>query len=147
MEVFNRVARHEYEVLDEYEAGIVLVGTEIKSIRKGSANIKDSYCRVKDGEMFIINMHISKYEEGNRYNHEETRERKLLLEKKDILKIKKKVELDHLTIVPLKLYINHGFAKIKIGVCRGKKLHDKRADMKKRDMEREVKKSFKINNR
>lgn len=144
MEINNRKAYHDYFVLEEYEAGIVLTGTEIKSIRENGANIKDSYAIIKNGEAFLLNMHISKYEQGNIFNHDETRTRKLLLHKNQILKLKNKLELDGFTLVPLKLYFVNGRAKIELGLCRGKKIYDKRESSKKRDIERELKKQYKV---
>ncbi len=138
MEILNRKAKFNYFVVDEYEAGIELKGTEVKSVRKGSANIEDSYARVKRGEVILTNMYIAKYEEGNRFNHEERRERKLLLHKREINKINKVVEINHYTLIPLKLYFKKGKAKILLGVCKGKKLYDKRETIKKRDLERDT---------
>lgn len=143
IEILNRQAKFNYEILETYEAGIVLTGTEIKSLRNGNANIKDSYANIKDGEIFLLNMHISHYEEGNIFNHEETRTRKLLLHKKEILKLKNKVDLNGYTIVPLKIYFIKRKAKILLGLAKGKKNYDKREDIKKRDIEREVRKEFK----
>ena len=105
MEVLNRKARFDYEILEEYEAGIVLTGTEIKSVRNGQVNLKDSYAIIRGNEIFLLNTHISRYEEGNIFNHDETRTRKLLLHKKEILKLDEKIKLQGLTLVPLKLYI------------------------------------------
>ncbi len=136
MEILNRKARFNYFIESEIECGIELMGTEIKSIREGSANINESYARVKNGEIYLINMFISKYKEGNIFNHDETRERKLLLHKSEIKKISKEVELMKYTLVPLKLYFTRGKAKILLGVCKGKKLYDKRETIKKRDIER-----------
>ena len=110
MEIVNRKAKFNYQIFDTVEAGIVLTGTEIKSLRHGKANIRDSYVRVKNGEMYIINMHISSYENGNIFNHDETRERKLLLHKKEILKFRDKIKLEGYTIVPLKVYLKNGRA-------------------------------------
>ena len=135
MEIVNRKAKYNYQIFDTVEAGIVLTGTEIKSLRLGKANIRDSYVRVKNGEMYIINMHISGYENGNIFNHDETRERKLLLHKKEILKFRDKIKLEGYTIVPLKVYLVKGRAKILIGLAKGKKNYDKREDIKKRDIE------------
>ena len=122
----NKKANHEYFILETYEAGIVLYGTEIKSIRNTKVSIQDAYCEIKNQEMFIIGMHISPYEKGNIFNHKETRDRKLLLHKKEIIKLFSKVKLEGLTIIPLEVYIDKGLAKIKIGLCKGKKLYDKR---------------------
>lgn len=137
MEIKNKKAYFDYFIEDEYEAGIVLHGTEIKSIRKGSANLNDCYIRIKNDEAFIINMYIAKYEQGNIHNHDETRERKLLLNKREILKLKTSVMQEGYNIVPLKLYIKNGLAKLLIGLAKGKKQYDKREVVKKRDLERE----------
>ena len=138
MEIVNRKAKFNYQIFDTVEAGIVLTGTEIKSLRHGKANIRDSYVRVKNGEMYIINMHISSYENGNIFNHDETRERKLLLHKKEIFKFRDKIKLEGYTIVPLKVYLKNGRAKVLIGLAKGKKNYDKREDIKKRDIERNI---------
>jgi len=143
MEVQNRKARYEYEILETFEAGLVLKGTEIKSIREGKANIKDSYAIIKNNEAYILNMHISPYEQGNIFNHEETRTRKLLLHKKEILKLKSKLELEGLTLIPLKVYFVKNKAKLELGLARGKKLYDKRETIKKRDVERQLQKNYK----
>ena len=143
MEIFNRRAKFDYFIEEEYEAGIVLTGTEIKSVRNGHCNIKDSYGIVKNNEIFLLNMFIGQYKEGNIFNHEETRSRKLLLHKKEIKKISAAVELNGLTIVPLKLYFKDNILKVLIGVCRGKKTFDKRETIKERDINREVKKNLK----
>lgn len=143
MEIKNRKAYYDYDIETEYEAGIVLKGTEIKSIREGKANLKDSYAIIKNGEAFLLNMHISPYEKGNIFNHEETRTRKLLLNKKEILKIKEAIERDGYTLVPIKLYFKKNRAKISIGIARGKKNYDKREAIKKKDIEREVRKQLK----
>ena len=136
MEILNRKAKHDYFIINEYEAGISLLGTEIKSIKKGSANISDSFGKVKNGEIFLLNMYIAPYEEGNIFNHEERRDRKLLLHKKEILKINEQVTLKRYTIIPLKLYFKKGKAKILIGVCQGKKLYDKRQSIKEKEIKR-----------
>lgn len=136
MEIYNRKARFNYFIEDELECGIALVGTEVKSIRDGSANINDSFARIKNNEIFLINMFISKYKEGNIFNHSETRERKLLLHRSEINKLSKKVELNNYTLVPLKLYFLRGKAKILLGLCKGKKLYDKRQTIKERDLKR-----------
>lgn len=143
MEILNRKARFNYEIIDTIECGIVLNGTEIKSIRDGKANIKDSYGIIRNNEVYILNMHISPYENGGVFNHQETRTRKLLLHKKEILKLKNKLELEGFTLIPLKLYFVNGKAKIELGLCKGKKLYDKREDSKKRDVERELAKKYK----
>lgn len=137
MEILNRKARFNYFIIDEIEAGIELKGTEIKSIRNGKASIEDAYARIKNREVFLTNMFIAKYEEGNRFNHDERRERKLLLHKSEIIKLSKKLELDNYTLVPLKLYFKKNHAKILLGLCKGKKLYDKKETIKKRDLERE----------
>ncbi len=139
MEILNRKARYNYQIFDTIEAGIVLTGTEIKSIRSGKANIKDSYATIKKGEALLINMHISPYENGNIFNHEETRTRKLLLHKKEIKKIESKITLEGYTLVPLKIYFKHGIAKIELGIAKGKKNYDKRETIKQRDIERDIK--------
>lgn len=136
MEIQNRKARFNYYIEKTYEAGISLTGTEIKSIRKGSANFNDSYIRIKNGEAYIINMYIAKYEEGNRFNHDERRERKLLLHKSEIKRLNNEIQTAGYTLVPLKLYFKGNYAKIEIGLAKGKKLYDKRETIKKRDLER-----------
>ena len=143
MEINNRKAKYNYQIFETYECGIALTGTEIKSIRSGKANIKDSYATVKNGEVFLINMHISSYENGNVFNHEETRTRKLLLHKKEIFKLRDKINLEVYTLVPLKVYFVKGLAKILIGVARGKKNYDKRETIKKRDVERDLRSRLK----
>lgn len=143
MEILNRKARYDYELLEKYEAGIVLTGTEIKSIRKGNANLKDSYAIIKKGEIYLINMYISEYKEGNIFNHEETRTRKLLLHRNEINKISSKISLKGLTLVPTKLYFSHGNAKIELAIARGKHTFDKKETIKQRDLAREEKKTLK----
>lgn len=143
MEILNRKARYDYELLDKYEAGIVLTGTEIKSLRNGSANLKDSYAIIKNGEAFLLNMHISEYKQGNQFNHDETRTRKLLLHKNEIKKINDRISIKGLTLVPVKLYFKEGKAKIELAIARGKHTYDKKETIKQRDIEREVKKSLK----
>ena len=136
-EVKNKKAYFDYFIESELEAGIALSGTEIKSIRKGSVDLKDSFVVIKNNEASIINMYVAKYEEGNIFNHDERRTRKLLLHKKEIKKLKEEISINGKTIIPLKLYITRGKVKILIGVCKGKKLYDKRETIKKRDIERE----------
>ena len=136
MEIVNSKASHDYFIKDTYECGIELKGTEIKSIRKGNANINDSYARVKNNEIYLTNMYIAKYEEGNIFNHDERRERKLLLHKNEIIKINNEVETKRLTLIPLKIYFKNGKAKLELGVCQGKKLYDKRESIKERDLKR-----------
>ena len=143
MEILNRKSRYDYEILDKFEAGIVLTGTEIKSIRNGQANLKDSYAIIKNNEAYLLNMHISEYKQGNQFNHDETRTRKLLLHKNEIKKINDKVSIKGLTLVPVKLYFVKGKAKIELAVARGKHTFDKKETIKQRDIEREVKKSLK----
>lgn len=136
MEIVNRKARHDYTVISEIEAGLSLVGTEIKSIRLGNANINDCYARIKNGEVFLINMFISKYEQGNLFNHDERRERKLLLHKREIIRIEETINRNRYTLIPLKIYITRGKAKVLLGVCAGKKNYDKREMIKERDIKR-----------
>lgn len=143
MEIYNRKAKFDYFIEDEYEAGIVLTGTEIKSVRKGSCNIKDCYGIIKNNEVFLLNMFIGQYKEGNIFNHEETRSRKLLLHKKEIKKLAQAVEVQGLTLVPIKLYFKDNKLKVLLGVCRGKKTYDKRETIKERDLKREVAKNLK----
>ena len=134
----NRKAFHDYTIFEKFVAGIVLTGTEIKSIRKNAINLKDSFCKIEDNEIFLYNCHISPYEQGNRYNHKAERTRKLLLTKKEILKMHSKIKKDGYTIVPLEVFITKGFAKVEIGLAKGKKLHDKRDEKKKKDQKREM---------
>lgn len=143
MEIVNRVARHDYFIEDEYECGMVLTGTEIKSIRLGKANIKDSYAVIKNREIFLLNMFISHYKEGNIFNHNETRTRKLLLHRSEILKLNDKVRLEGYTLIPLKIYFVKGKAKLLLGVCKGKKNYDKREALKEKDIKRQVAKDLK----
>ncbi len=139
----NKKAYHDYFILDTYEAGIELKGTEIKSVRKGSTNLKDAFIRIKNDEAYIENMHIALYEQGNRFNHEPLRTRKLLLHKKQIKKLQKEVKENGLTIVPTKLYFNTSKLKIEIALARGKKLYDKRQDLKAKDAKRDVERALK----
>ncbi|HEY0741993.1 MAG TPA: SsrA-binding protein SmpB [Chryseosolibacter sp.] len=135
----NRQARFEYEILDKYTAGIVLTGTEIKSIREGKVNLQDGYCYFNRGEVFVKGVNITPYAQGTHYNHEATRERKLLLKKTEIQKLEGKIEEKGLTLIPLRLFINdRGFAKMEIAVGRGKKLHDKRDSIRERDAKRQL---------
>ena len=138
IEIKNKKAYFDYTVLEELEAGISLVGTEIKSVRKGSVDLKDSFITIKNREAFILNMYIAKYEEGNIFNHDERRTRKLLLHKKEITKLKEKVSAEGLTLIPLKLYFKKNHVKVLVGLCKGKKLYDKRASIKERDLKREA---------
>lgn len=134
----NKRARHDYQILDTWEAGIVLTGTEVKSLRDGKANLTDSFGILKDGELFLLNLHISPYEQGNRFNHEPTRTRKLLMHRKEIRKLIGAVERQGLTLVPLDLYFKRGVAKLTLALGKGKKLHDKRADERKREDQRDM---------
>lgn len=143
MEILNRKANFDYEIIETFEVGIVLTGTEIKSIRLGKANLKDSYAIIKNNEIYLLNMHISKYDQGNIFNHEETRTRKLLMHKKEILKLKNKLELEGLTLIPMKLYFKGSKAKILIGLAKGKKNYDKREAIKKKDIARQIAKDLK----
>jgi len=139
----NKKAYHEFTIFDKFTAGIVLMGTEIKSLRKNTANLKDSFAKVENGEVFLYKMHIAPYEQGNRYNHDPERVRKLLLNKKEILKILGKVKKENYTIVPLELFLVNGFAKVEIGLAKGKKLHDKRDDIAKRTQNRDIERAMK----
>lgn len=143
VEIQNRKAKFDYEIIDTMEAGMVLTGTEVKSLRAGKANLKDSYAIVRNGEIFLLNMHISEYDHGNIFNHNETRTRKLLLHKKEILKLNDKVRIEGFSLVPLKVYIKGNYAKVLLGIGKGKKLYDKRESMKERDMKREMDKALK----
>ncbi len=139
----NKKAYHDYFVLDTYEAGIELYGTEIKSIRNGRVNLKDSFCSVDSGEMFAIGMHISPYEQGNIFNRDPMRKKKLLLHKKEIMKLFGQSQQQGLSIVPLQLYLKNGRAKLEIGLCKGKKLHDKRDVAARRDAQRTIERAIK----
>ncbi len=144
----NKKAYHEYFIEDKLEAGIVLTGTEVKSIRMGRVNIKESYAQVKDGEVFITGMHISPYEMGNRFNRDPLRTRKLLLHKREINRLVGYIQQKGLTLVPLKVYINpKGLVKVELGVAKGKKLHDKRDSMAKRDSDRRIQQAIKESSR
>jgi SsrA-binding protein len=134
----NKKARHEYEILDTWEAGLVLVGTEVKALRNGRVNLGDSYGEIRNGEAWIVKMHIGPYEMGNRENHEPFRRRKLLLTRREIRKIRPKVEEQGLTLVPLQIYFKKGLVKMQIGLGRGKKLHDKREAKAKQDVQRRI---------
>ena len=139
IEIKNKKAYFDYFIISEFECGIVLTGTEIKSIRKGSANLKDTYARIKNNEVYLINMYIAPYDEGNRYNVPERRERKLLLHKNEIFKLKNLVNKEGNSLIPLKLYFKGNNAKILLGLCKGKKLYGKRETIKERDLKREGK--------
>lgn len=143
MEIVNRQASHNYFITDTLEAGIALTGTEIKSIRNGKCNIKDSYAIIKNNEVFLLNAHIALYEQGNIFNHEETRTRKLLLHKKEILKLNDKITLEGYTLIPLKIYFKNGLAKVSLGICKGKHTYDKKESLKEKDIARELAKENK----
>ena len=134
----NRAARHEYEILDTFEAGLVLTGTEVKSLRDGRANLGDAYGVVKGGELWLLNAHISPYGSGGYVNHDPARSRKLLLHQREIRRLIGAVEREGLTLIPLELYFRRGLAKVSLALARGKKLHDKRDDARRRDAERDI---------
>ena len=144
---FNRQARHEYFVEETLEAGIVLAGTEVKSLRQGGVNLKDSWCDLVEGEIFIRQMHISPYEKGNIFNREPMRPRKLLLHKQEIRRLIGLMKQQGITLIPLSIYFKGSRVKVQIGVCRGKKLYDKREDMAKRDAKRDMDRALKSRNR
>lgn len=139
----NRKARHEYELFDRYEAGLALKGTEIKSIRKGKVQLKDAYISFYGNEAYIKGMYISPYEFGNIFNHEETRDRKLLLHKSEIRKLEQAARLKGYTVVPTRIYLSKGLAKLEIALAKGKNLHDKRESQKKKDAQKEIQKALK----
>lgn len=143
----NRKARHDYFVEETYEAGIELFGTEVKSIRKGGANLKDSFCTVDDGEVYAYGIHISPYEQGNIFNRDPLRKKRLLLHKREIMKLIGSVGPQGYTLIPLSLYFRNGRVKVELGLCRGKKLYDKRNDMAERDAKRVMERAFKDNGR
>lgn len=145
MEILNREARFNYFVLEELEAGIVLTGTEIKSIRNGKCNIKDSYAIIRNMEVYLLNMHINEYKEGNIFNHDPKRTRKLLLHKKEINKLNERINLEGLTLIPLKVYFKENKLKVLLGLCKGKKVFDKRETIKERELKREASKLQKYN--
>lgn len=142
----NRKARHDYFVEKSYEAGIELVGTEVKSLRNGMVNLKDSYCMVEDGELFLYGAHISPYEQGNIFNRDPLRKRKLLMHKKEIATLFGKAKISGYALIPLSMYFKGSKVKVNVGLCRGKKLYDKRASQAKKDAEREIQRSLKQNN-
>ena len=142
----NKKAYHEYFVDEKYEAGIALFGTEVKSIRAGAVNLKDAYCSFKNGELYVLGMHVSPYEKGNIFNREPLRERKLLMHRRELNKLFGIVAQKGLTLVPLSLYFSGKNVKVEVGLCRGKKLYDKRQDIAKKDQRREVEREFKIRN-
>jgi len=141
----NRKARHDYHILETYEAGLILKGTEVKSIRNNQVSIKESYAQFKGMELYIVNMHISPYKFGNRFNLEPKRDRKLLLQKKQLAKLKGKIEQKGFTLIPLRLYFKNGFAKIEIGLAKGKKLFDKRRDLTQKAIQRDTERELKYN--
>lgn len=143
----NRKARHDYFIEETYEAGIELFGTEVKSLRAGGCNLKDSWCSIDDGELFLMGMHISPYEKGNIFNRDPLRVRKLLMHKKEIMRLFGIVKQDSYTLIPLSLYFKGSRVKVEVGLCKGKKLHDKRQDMAKRDAKREIERAIKERNR
>lgn len=143
MEILNRKVKHDYFIEETYEAGIALTGTEIKSIRSGNCNIKDCYGIIRNHEVYLLNMYVAPYKEGNIFNHEETRTRKLLLHRSEILKLNDKVRLEGYTLIPLKIYFVKGKAKLLLGVCKGKKNYDKREALKEKDIRRQVEKDLK----
>lgn len=141
-EIENRRARHDYEILETYEAGMALKGTEVKSIRIGRANLQDSYARITDGEIEIVNLHISPYDQGNQFNHEPRRPRKLLLHKREIMRLFGLTREKGLTLVPLKIYFKNGLAKVLIGLAKGKKSYDKKDAIAERDAKRDMEQQF-----
>jgi len=139
----NRQARRDYDVLERHEAGIALRGTEVKSLRAGRANLKDSYARVMNGELFLLGAHISEYEQGNRHNHDPKRDRKLLLHKREIVRLNSKISERGLTLVPLRMYFKRGKAKVELGLARGKKMPGKREELRRRVLDREMERALK----
>ncbi len=139
----NRKARYDYRILDTCEAGIELQGTEVKSLRQGKANLKDGYARVEDDEIFLHNIHISEYEAGNRFNHDPTRKRRLLLNRREIHRLRTRAQEKGLTLIPLKLYFKRGWAKVELGLARGKREYDRRHDIARRDAQRDMEKELK----
>lgn len=136
----NKKASHDYFILDKYDCGIVLTGTEIKSVRKNKVSIQDAYCKVQNDELYVINMHIAKYDHGNIFNHKETRDRKLLAHRSEIRKLFGKITLEGLTIIPLTVYLENGLCKVEIALCKGKKNYDKRDDLKEEAIKKEISK-------
>ena len=139
----NRKARHDFHILETYEVGIKLTGTELKSVRKGRVNLKDSFASVDNGEIFLYNMHISPYEQGNRYNHDPERKRKLLMHKREIQRLYGKVKEKGLSLVPLTLYFRRKWLKVELALAKGKKLYDKREDLKKKTHQRQIERALK----
>ncbi|MGQ9557461.1 MAG: SsrA-binding protein SmpB [Desulfurispora sp.] len=136
--ISNRKARHEYHIIETFEAGIELKGTEVKSLRAGRANLQDSFARIENNELLLYNMHISPYEQGNRFNHEPKRVRRLLMHRQEINRLHSKIREKGLTLIPLKVYFQRGWAKVELALARGKKLYDKRQDIAARDAQREM---------
>lgn len=143
----NRAARHNFFVMESFETGMELVGTEVKSIRGGGVNLKDSWCSIDDGELYVKGMHISPYEKGNIFNKDPLRVRKLLMHKREILRLLGLVKQEGLTLIPLSIYFKGSRVKMQLGLCKGKKLHDKRDDMAKRDAKREIERAMKDRNK
>lgn len=143
----NRKARHEYIVLESFEAGIELVGTEVKSIRQGGVNLKDSWCSIHEGELFVRGMHVSPYEKGNVFNRDPLRQRRLLMHKREINRLYGTVKQDGLTLIPLSLYWKDGRVKVQLGLCKGKQLHDKRSAAAVKDAKREIERAVKQRSR
>jgi SsrA-binding protein len=134
----NRRARHEYFIEESLEAGIALKGTEVKSVREGKVNFQDAYATVENGELWLLNLHISPFEKGNIHNHDPIRKRKLLVTRREIRKLGEKVNIKGMTLIPLRLYLKGRYVKVEIGVCKGKKFYDKRDTLKKRDIQRDI---------
>ena len=139
----NKKASHDYFILDTYECGMVLTGTEIKSVRAAKVSIQDAYCQVKNNELWVVNMHIAKYEQGNIFNHQEIRDRKLLVHRSEIRKMIGRTSQEGLTLIPLEVYIERGLAKILIGLAKGKKNYDKRESLKEKEINRDIEKNLK----
>ena len=142
----NRKARHEYFVVESFETGVELVGTEVKSLRQGGVNLRESWCSIENGELFVKQMHISPYEKGNIFNRDPFRVRRLLMHKREIMRLFGLVKQEHYTLVPLSLYFKGSRVKLQLGLCKGKKLHDKRQDIAKRDAKREIDRAMKQRN-
>ena len=138
----NKQAYHEYFIEEKYEAGLVLAGTEVKSIRQGKVNLKDSFCRIENGEVFLLGMHISPYDQGNRFNHDPLRPKKLLMHRAEIRKLDQQIKRQGYTLVPLKIYLKDGLMKLELGLCKGKNVHDKRDVAAEKDAKREIERAF-----
>jgi len=139
----NRKARHDFHILETYEAGLALTGTEVKSLRSGKANLQDSYARVENAELLLYNMHVSPYDQGNRFNHEPKRKRKLLMHKREIIRLLGKTREKGLALIPLKVYFKNGYAKVELALAKGKKSYDRREDMAARDAKRDIDRALK----